>query len=589
MKYRYFFFFLIWALIGIQGQSIIPENRLTNFHNVGCEDFTGEVQRVVLATDYGLDSTGGSYSDLPLTDLFDQKPENELWQIVFPAGLYKFENPMQPPSNIILKGQSGAQWVFETEDNEDCILIRGTMGSPLAYLGEPAERGVDFLQVAAEASIKEGDWIKVYDVDSDLITSTWARESTGQIVQVDGIDTLSDRILLRDPLRRTFRTSRSAAIRKINPKYRVGIEGLNILRQFKTSGQTSNIEFQNSVHCYIRCINSEKTNFAHVNVVSSAHISIQQSEFQSAHGFGGGGQGYGVVLNFSTSNSEVSNNYFDSLRHSILLQAGANGNVVGYNYSTRPYWTGVFLPSDAAGDLVLHGNYPFCNLLEGNIVQNIVIDASHGINGPDHIFFRNRAELYGIFIDPFTPSDQQIFIGNEVPRSDLPYGLFSLSGEDHIVYGNLHDGEIIPPGTDTLQQSSMYLDTIPSFYTSKSAWPPIGLPQQMPNLANEVQWRHDNGLGLCREIDFTYINDEKLSRQLVLSPNPTNGSVFIDVKGDEFIPRYYELFALSGQMVQSGSISPSYRVVIRNAPKGIYYMFILSEDGRVIAKSIVLQ
>lgn len=589
MKYRYFFFLLSLALIGIQGQNLIPENRLTDFHNVGCENFMGEVQRIVLATDYGLDSTGASYSDIELSDLFDQKPEKELWRIDFPAGQYKFKNPVRPPSNIIIQGQSGTQWVFETEENEDCILVRGAMGPVLAYLMEPAERRVEFLKVAVDSSIQKGDWIKVYDDDTDLVSSVWARESTGQIVQVEGVDSLNGRILLSDPMRRTFRTSRAAAIRKIEPKYRVGIEGLTILRRFKTSGQTSNIQFQNSVHCYVRCIHSEKTNFAHVNVVSSGHISIQQSEFRSAHGFGGGGQGYGVVLNFSTSNCEVYQNYFDSLRHSILLQAGANGNVIGYNYSIRPFWTDVFLPSDAAGDLVLHGNYPFGNLLEGNIVQNIVIDASHDINGPDNIFFRNRAELYGIFIDPFTPSNQQIFIGNEVSRSDVPYGLFLLSGEEHIIYGNLHDGKVVPMGSDTLQQSSLFIDTVPLFYDKKSAWPPIGLPHRMQNLSNEVQWRYNNGIDLCGKLEFTHTNSKIASDGLVLSPNPSEGLVYIEIESGEFIPQRYELISLSGLRVQSGKIPPSHRIVIRNVEKGLYYLLIHSKDGKSVVKSIVMQ
>ena len=61
-----------------------------------------------------------------------------------------------------------------------------------------------------------------------------------------------------------------------------------------------------------------------------------------------------------------------------------------------PFWTGTVLPSDAAGDLVLHGNYPYANLFEGNILQNLVVDDSHGLNGPYNTFFRNRADNYGI-------------------------------------------------------------------------------------------------------------------------------------------------------------------------------------------------
>ena len=75
-------------------------------------------------------------------------------------------------------------------------------------------------------------------------------------------------------------------------------------------------------------------------------------------------------------------------------QTGVNGNVIAYNYSIEPNRSE--FPAEASADISLHGHYPFSNLFEGNIVQNIQIDLTHGPNGPFNTFFRNRAELYGI-------------------------------------------------------------------------------------------------------------------------------------------------------------------------------------------------
>ena len=95
----------------------------------------------------------------------------------------------------------------------------------------------------------------------------------------------------------------------------------------------------------------------------------------------------------------------------MLLQAGTNGNIYSYNYSLQQKRTE--LPSDAAGDIVLHGNYPYANLFEGNIAQNIGGDASHGMNGPANVFFRNRALHYGIAFSAGS-GDSSIVIYNEV-------------------------------------------------------------------------------------------------------------------------------------------------------------------------------
>ena len=166
---------------------------------------------------------------------------------------------------------------------------------------------------------------------------------------------------------------------------------------------------------------------------------VEGSYFTNAFNHGGGGKAYGVVLAFTSSQCMVENNIFKRLRHSILFQAGPNGNIVGYNYSHDAYWTGVFSPSDFSGDIVMHGNYPFLNLIEGNIIQNLVIDNSHGINGPGNVFLRNRIENAGIFMNCSPATDFQAFIGNEITGTGtstnglipFPKGLYSLCGRGH--------------------------------------------------------------------------------------------------------------------------------------------------------------
>jgi len=419
-----------------------------------------------------------------------------------------------------MRGEEGTRFIFHTQENEDCILARGSIERQSYSLSKDAYRGDSILYLDSATLFKKGDWVKVLDDDEELIVYSWAIGSTGQIVQIDNVDSFG-RLEVSAPMRRAFTEKRGATVTKINPVSQIGIESIEIQCQYATEGQTSNIEFQYVVDGFVKCVQSSKTNFGYVNLVNSARVTVEKSSFFSAHAHEGGGQDYGVVLNFNTSECLIENNYMDSLRHSILLQAGVNGNVIAYNYSTRPYWTGVFVPSDAAGDLVLHGNFPYCNLFEGNIVENIVIDASHDINGPDNIFFRNRALGYGLFMDPNTPSDAQVFIGNEVVRTDPPYGLFLLPGEGHLVYVNNHRGAVIPPGTDSLPLLSLYLKTAPGFYSAHSSWPPIGFPNRFENYPNEIYWHLDQEIDLCAELvhaETSHIEDDL---SLVLYPNPT--------------------------------------------------------------------
>jgi len=61
-------------------------------------------------------------------------------------------------------------------------------------------------------------------------------------------------------------------------------------------------------------------------------------------------------------------------------------------------------------------------------VANISIDNAHGINGPENIFLRNRAELFGILMSPINPSNGQIFIGNEITNTASGKGNFGIYG-----------------------------------------------------------------------------------------------------------------------------------------------------------------
>ncbi len=193
----------------------------------------------------------------------------------------------------------------------------------------------------------------------------------------------------------------------------VGIECLKIKRMDVdlTANQTSNIFFNYAAFCWVKGIESDSANFAHISILNSSNIEVTGSYFHGAFSYGGGGVGYGVVCHLTTGDCLIENNIFKHLRHAMLLQAGTNGNIYAYNYSLQQQRTE--LPSDAAGDIVLHGNYPYANLFEGNIAQNIGGDASHGINGPANVFFRNRALHYGIAFSAGS-GDSSVVIYNEV-------------------------------------------------------------------------------------------------------------------------------------------------------------------------------
>ena len=168
----------------------------------------------------------------------------------------------------------------------------------------------------------------------------------GQVVRIKSI--LSHKLILDSPLRLDFHMTRSPYIVKIHPVKNVGIQCLKIHRMDNTAPeQSSNINFSYAVNCWVRDIESENCTFSHIQANHSSNLAISGSYFHHAFGYGGGGRAYGVMLQATTNECLVENNIFEHLRHSMIVQSGANANVFSFNYSLDPYWDST--PNDAAG------------------------------------------------------------------------------------------------------------------------------------------------------------------------------------------------------------------------------------------------
>ena len=510
--------------------------------------------------------------------------------IYFPSGIYFFSQPLYLAQNVIIRGESNNSSTlrFNLNSENHLIIIAGSTTSDTALITSDVYKDSSRIEVNNPGLFAAGDHIRIFDNDSSLVTSSWALYSTGQINQIDSV--VNNDIYLSGPLRRDYYSSLNAGILKLNLMENAGIENLKIERLDSTVEKTNNIYFSYAVNCWVDCIESSNCNFTHVDIRNSSNIEVKGSYFHDAFNYGSGGKAYGVMIQYSSGECLVENNIFDSLRHSMIVQAGANGNVFAYNYSINPHWTEVGpLPANFAGDLVMHGNYPYANLFEGNIVQNIVIDNSHGINGKYNTLFRNRAELYGIFMNNNPPSNEQNFIGNEITNTEPLMGNYILNGTGHFEYGNNVLGTIIPSGTNTLSEQSYYMDTIPSYYQSNSSWPPIGIPNTIDAFTIEAKERYDSG-NVTRCSDSTVITGthEYSNREsLTIYPNPAIKSVKVKFQNK----KDYEIARISVVSLIGKELITVYGTDMVNIEKlntGIYFIIIrLSEDHMITRKLIV--
>jgi hypothetical protein len=489
----------------------------------------------------------------------------------FSTGIFLFNSTINLPSNIIIKGQGADSTTFKMDlggSGHSIKIVGSSSIGDTTSLTQSAAKDSTFINVIDTTGFSVGDWIQIIQIDTDLVTSTWAYNTVGQIVKINNI--INNKFILDSPLRMDFNLNRNPYIKKIIPVKNVGLECIKIHRLDSTSPQqSSNVFYQYAVNSWVSGIESENCSYSHIEGRNSSNLYINKSYFHHAFGYGGDGRAYGVMLHSTTNECLVEDNVMEHLRHSMIVQSGANGNVFSYNYSLDPFWDSS--PSNSAGDMVLHGNYPYSNLFEQNICRNIVIDNSHGPNGPHNTFFRNRAEGFGIFFSA-NNSPNQNFIGNDIPNTTFPYNVvnYNISGMGHFLYGNNNKGTIDPSGTSNLPDLSYAYLNQPSFI-STNQWVGIGTPNVMGANNIPVFDRYISNFIFSTSCNNTNTQvDEYFEFKPIIYPNPTND--FLTVLSEKVMQTII-VMNTSGQILYSKKIGgKNHKIDARLWSKGLYFV-----------------
>lgn len=589
MKLLYLLFFCLLILISFTdgvGQTL-PMTRSVDWTLAGLRDTTTQGFVEIDMQTKGVVGDGTTPNDSVLSSVFNSitGPGTIL---KFPAGNFLFNKTIDVPGNMVIRGQGPDNTIFTMDlggSGHSFRIMGSVITSDTTSIVVPAAKDSSFIMVADTSGFLPGNWVKIIQVDTDLVTSSWAYNTVGQIVQIKSRSKNSIKLL--SPLRMDYDTARHPYIMKLDPAKNVGFECLKIMRIDDTApSQTSNLYFYAAVNCWVNGVESEKCTYSHIQTRRCANINVSGSYFHHAFSYGGNGRGYGVMLHETSNECRVENNVFEHLRHSMIVQAGANGNVFAYNYSLDPYWDSP--PSNSAGDMVLHGNYVYTNLFEQNICQNIVIDNSHGPNGPYNTFFRNRAESFGIFFSA-TNSPNQNLIGNEIPNKNFPYSQvnYNIQGSGHFIYGNNNKGTIDPAGTSTLPDTSYAYAYRPDFVPA-AQWAGIGTPNNMGSNFVPAYDRQIVGkifAGACGNALLAIESVPVEQRGLLIFPNPIQGT--LSLTSDNAIEQVTVTDALGNIVYKVGDVGLSHQINTAAWNSGMYCITIRFADEYILVRKVV--
>jgi hypothetical protein len=431
--------------------------------------------------------------------------------VFIPTGIYKITSTLELEKTIVLRGDGldNTRLIFDMSSSGGCIKIKKSGGSTWTNILSGYDKGSNSITVSDESLYDIGTFVEIRQDNDPAVfkpgykgVETWGDASVGQILQVTAKS--GQTLTFNNELYYNYNISMNPRIRPIKMITGVGVEDL-YLERISENSYGSNIELVNAAYCWIKRIRSERTITAHVFCSRVYRSEIRDNYFFDSFSHNSGGKGYGIRMEARSTDNLIENNIFKRLRHSMVLQLGATGNVFGYNYSKDPFleegnnW---LLP-----DISPHGHYPYMNLFEGNVVQRILVDNVHGTNGPTTIF-RNRVEKdvshYLSYTDKFPfievgeNNPNQNIIGNEIgiegAFANEPLKLDPSIENSTIVYGNFNyiegsffssnnAGENLP--------ASLYLEEKPEWF-GNLPWPIIG-GDVSPN-SNEIpaQYRYQN-------------------------------------------------------------------------------------------------
>lgn len=593
---KLFFLIPVFFLTRVYGQ-IVPDSMLTDWSHAGLRERIYAADTLNIAE---INTTESSDDWSEPVRIAIESLQGRAGVIFFPAGEYKLRSQITLPDSVIIRGAGAdsTRLVFDLDGaSTDCFSIRQTQSQPFFRIFNGHEKGSQVLTVDGFSNFQAGDWVEIIqdNGDWDSNPAPWAENSVGQIIKLTGKE--DSAIFLETPLRISFTDTLNPRIRVVEMREMAGIESLEIRRKDSPPiGPLYNIHFAYAANCWVRGVESSRSVGSHILVDASSNIELTGNYIHHAMEYDGvGTRGYGVTLLNHTGEVLVENNIFRHLRHAMMVKQGANGNVFAYNYSTQPFRKE--FPNDLTGDISIHGHYAFANLFEGNIVQNIILDHYWGPAGPGNMFFRNRAELYGISLanlnNQSPDTDGQILVGNETTNPNGLMGNLLMGGQGHFLHGNNIKGLIQPANTLALEDLSYYRDE--PFQCGKDivSNPVIGLPSIMGEGENAASQRFAGGENLsvfdCNPenmVSSIFTGKPAPEIQAEIFPNPFYQFVTVKISTKERSQLRLKLTTVDGKrVVEKLSLLPAgdHEIPLKTdstLPAGVYFVqIVLGEES----------
>lgn len=349
--------------------------------------------------DFGLVPNDGRSDSAAINAAIGEAASNGGGVVVLPEGEIEVDDRINLRSNVILRGQGdGTRLLISTGRTAGIYAGGQAKSNQWKQLNEDLSAGT------TSVPIPETGLIEIEHNNTPQITTqpkwetSWGVRSEGELAFITNDSTLAS------PLVSNYTMERSARYRTVTPIENAGLEDFSITRADTGSGYS--IQFRYGFNVWVQNVTSTNAGHAHVALRQSSNCTVANSSFTGALRNGDGGEGYGISIGRHTTGCEIRGNDLSGLRHAIIIQLGASGNVIADNSARGSAGYADLRPR---ADISMHGHWPQKNLFEGNIVDRIEIGDWWGPAGPGNTFIDNCVMDHLIILDH---SNDQVFEGN---------------------------------------------------------------------------------------------------------------------------------------------------------------------------------
>ncbi len=363
---------------------------------------------IINVRDFGAIGDGVSDDSLAFTKAINAAKGAKLH---IPEGQYLIRTTLKLDSTIEIFGDGDqTSLIFNLHtpnDSNNLIAVWPKQTEPWLPAQGQIEAQSQRIKGNFTASLKVGDWIELEaNNDPEFFPKKWdqpwSQNARGQMLKVIAID--NEGLQVEQPMAYSLKLSDQPRIRKWQYVQDLVLRNFKIVRQ--DAGESYNIAMKDCLGCRIQNITSENAVRTHLSITSSARCRVSQSKFIGAQNHGGGGHGYGVTLTRHASENHIIDNYFEDLRHAMLLSIGSNSNILAFNESRNSHDdTGKLI-----ADISLHGHYSANNHFHQNVVELVAVSDYWGPVGLRNRFTENIITKAGLYIHDH--SQEQIVEGN---------------------------------------------------------------------------------------------------------------------------------------------------------------------------------